>query len=64
MPMNIGLFTPALRSALCAATVLLSTPASISAAILLPGFTETVVATGLQQPTAMALAPDGRIFVC
>ena len=29
-----------------------------------PGFTETVVASGLNDPTAMAEAPDGRIFVC
>src|SRR4030095_8968664 len=28
------------------------------------GFTDAVVATGLTNPTAMALAPDGRIFVC
>src|SRR5947209_19606396 len=28
------------------------------------GFTETVVASGLAAPTAMAEAPDGRIFVC
>ena len=28
------------------------------------GFTDTVVAGGLNTPTAMALAPDGRIFVC
>src|SRR4051812_6751421 len=29
------------------------------------GFTNTaVVATGLSAPTAMAIAPDGRIFVC
>src|SRR5262245_36062826 len=27
------------------------------------GFSETVIATGLPGPTAMALAPDGRIFV-
>lgn len=27
------------------------------------GFTETLVASGLPTPTAMALAPDGRIFV-
>src|SRR5437870_4223415 len=27
------------------------------------GFSETLVATGLPNPTAMALAPDGRIFV-
>jgi glucose/arabinose dehydrogenase len=28
------------------------------------GFTDAVVASGLNNPTAMALAPDGRIFVC
>jgi glucose/arabinose dehydrogenase len=28
-----------------------------------PGFTETTVASGLDQPTAMEIAPDGRIFV-
>lgn len=33
------------------------------AASLPGGFTETQVATGLAAPTAMAFAPDGRIFV-
>src|SRR5919199_6121766 len=28
------------------------------------GFTDTIVASGLSNPTAMAFAPDGRIFVC
>jgi glucose/arabinose dehydrogenase len=28
------------------------------------GFTDSLVAAGLTDPTAMALAPDGRIFVC
>ncbi len=28
-----------------------------------PGFSETVVASGLVDPTAMAFAPDGRLFV-
>lgn len=28
------------------------------------GFTDSVVTAGLTDPTAMALAPDGRIFVC
>src|SRR5438270_819420 len=27
------------------------------------GFSETILATGLSGPTAMAMAPDGRIFV-
>src|SRR5262245_57128818 len=38
---------------------------SISYAATVPaGFTDALVATGLTNPTAMALAPDGRIFVC
>jgi glucose/arabinose dehydrogenase len=35
-----------------------------SAATVPPGFTDSLVAAGLNNPTAMALAPDGRIFVC
>lgn len=34
------------------------------AATFPPGFTETQVAFGMTSPTAMALAPDGRLFVC
>ncbi|MFN2385474.1 MAG: PQQ-dependent sugar dehydrogenase, partial [Thermoanaerobaculia bacterium] len=34
------------------------------AASLPGGFTESVLASGLSSPTAMAIAPDGRIFVC
>src|ERR1043165_6464895 len=37
---------------------------SLSAATLPDGFFESLVATGLSSPTAMELAPDGRIFVC
>lgn len=37
---------------------------SAAAATLPPGFTETQLASGLANPTAMALAPDGRTFVC
>jgi glucose/arabinose dehydrogenase len=36
----------------------------VKAATLPAGFTDTLVAGGLSNPTAMALAPDGRIFVC
>ena len=35
-----------------------------SAATLPSGFAETLVAGGLSNPTAMAFAPDGRLFVC
>jgi glucose/arabinose dehydrogenase len=34
------------------------------AATLPNGFTEALLAGGISSPTAMALAPDGRIFVC
>ena len=34
------------------------------AATLPVGFTETQIASGLASPTAMAFAPDGRLFVC
>lgn len=33
-------------------------------AVVPPRFSDTRVARGLSAPTAMALAPDGRIFVC
>lgn len=34
------------------------------AATVPTGFTESLVATGISSPTAMQIAPDGRIFVC
>jgi len=37
---------------------------SLTAATLPTGFSETQIANGLSSPTAMDLAPDGRIFVC
>jgi glucose/arabinose dehydrogenase len=36
---------------------------TVNAATLPPGFTETSI-SGLSNPTAMEIAPDGRIFVC
>lgn len=41
-----------------------SSAVTASAASVPPGFTDSLVAAGLSNPTAMALAPDGRIFVC
>ncbi len=37
---------------------------SARAATLPTGFAETVITSDLQSPTAMAFAPDGRLFVC
>jgi len=37
---------------------------SVEATTLPPGFSETIVASGITNPTAMAIAPDGRLFVC
>jgi glucose/arabinose dehydrogenase len=34
------------------------------AATLPTGFSESVIASGLESPTAMQFAPDGRLFVC
>ena len=37
---------------------------AISAATLPTGFSESVIASGISNPTAMTFAPDGRLFVC
>ena len=48
---------------ICAITVAIVGATSAPAATLPAGFVETQIATGLASPTAMELAPDGRIFV-
>ena len=54
-----------LRSVWCLSIAALSCFGSDANAATVPaGFTDSVVAAGLTNPTAMALAPDGRIFVC
>ena len=54
-----------LRLCLVLSIATLSFSAQIANAATVPaGFTDAVVAGGLTNPTAMALAPDGRIFVC
>ena len=55
-----------MRSAVCILTSLLFIASALvaNAATVPPGFTDSLVAAGLTDPTAMALAPDGRIFVC
>jgi glucose/arabinose dehydrogenase len=44
--------------------VLLAQALPSLAATIPTGFTETQLAQGIVRPTAMALAPDGRIFIC
>jgi glucose/arabinose dehydrogenase len=44
--------------------LVLLAPRPAAAATLPSGFTESVIATGLNRPTAMTFAPDGRLFVC
>src|SRR5262245_34139586 len=44
--------------------IVVLTTSHINAATVPAGFTDSLVASGLTNPTAMALAPDGRIFVC
>jgi glucose/arabinose dehydrogenase len=43
---------------------LLALAGTAGAASLPAGFSETTLASGLASPTAMAFAPDGRLFVC
>lgn len=55
------------RATVCLLAILFIFAFNLSSAIaatLPTGFTETQVAGGLNNPTAMAFAPDGRIFVC
>ena len=50
---------------LCLVLSIAAFTAQVANAATVPaGFTDSVVASGLTNPTAMALAPDGRIFVC
>ena len=51
-----------MRTALVIAVVLVC--AAANAATLPAGFSETTPVSGLSNPTAMAIAPDGRIFIC
>src|SRR6185369_9344578 len=53
-----------LRTVLFVAAITLLASVSTTAATVPTGFTDSLVANGLIDPTAMALAPDGRIFVC
>ena len=55
-----------MKSVLCVLTSLLFIASArvANGATVPPGFTDSLVAAGLTDPTAMALAPDGRIFVC
>jgi glucose/arabinose dehydrogenase len=52
-----------LKNCFLALFVLLVYLSSTQGATLPAGFTETAI-TGLSNPTAMEIAPDGRIFVC
>lgn len=46
------------------AWVVAAMPTSRAATLLPAGFSAALVADGLSSPTAMTIAPDGRIFVC
>src|SRR2546425_2107553 len=53
-----------LKLKLIACALLVLAAGAASAATLPSGFSESVVASGISSPTAMAFAPDGRLFVC
>ena len=48
----------------CLLGLSITAPVVVKAATLPANFTETQFATGFSNPTAMAFAPDGRLFVC
>src|ERR1044072_2672041 len=52
-----------LRSSALICGLIICLACVVNAATLPPGFTETSIG-GLTDPTAMEIAPDGRIFVC
>ncbi|MFN2577604.1 MAG: PQQ-dependent sugar dehydrogenase [Pyrinomonadaceae bacterium] len=57
-------FRLATGSLVCTMVFLFAVCSSVGAATLPAGFSETQIASGLSSPTAMEIAPDGRIFVC
>lgn len=56
-------FATALGVVATSVATVLASPSGAQAVTLPEGFTHTTVATGLNYPTSMAFAPDGRIFV-
>ena len=72
MRLSLSVGAPAVRGAggrvscwrcVWALALLFALPTAAGAATLPSGFTETQIG-GLASPTAMAFAPDGRLFVC
>src|SRR5262245_43348616 len=55
-----------MKTKLCLLTASLSVLvlSTVSGATLPTGFSESLIASGISSPTAMAFAPDGRLFVC
>jgi glucose/arabinose dehydrogenase len=54
----------AVVSALLLGILVMGFPVKLSGATLPPGFTEANLTGTIPSPTAMAIAPDGRLFVC
>ena len=65
---NMDNLENAVRIIACAVLLLIGSavlsPVEIKAATLPTNFVESQFASGLTNPTAMAFAPDGRLFVC
>ncbi|MEP7012398.1 MAG: PQQ-dependent sugar dehydrogenase [Acidobacteriota bacterium] len=63
-PRNLPASIPRLAAVLFLGALLAGFASGRLSALTLPeGFTQTVAASGLANPTSMALAPDGRIFI-
>ncbi len=63
MPLLRSCWSRACRAAVVVCLLLAGAAAPAGAATLPAGFTETVYGSGLNSPTAMQFAPDGRLFV-
>ena len=61
---ELSLVARIMRLVCYALALTLIVPGTAAAATLPSGFTETQVAAGLTNPTAMQFSPDGRLFIC
>ena len=63
-PHCLSFSTPRALGSLVLVVLIGAAHSPLFAATVPTGFTDSLVVSGLDTPTAMALAPDGRIFVC
>lgn len=62
--MKLSFFSTSIWNTIVAAAILLLPALPVSAQTFPEGFQATVIASGIENPSAMTFAPDGRLFVC